>query len=244
MKGRCYYLQKGIMMSLLLVSAILSGCDKKLSGNDVFTDTVYSNLVEIDYWLGDTKLVIDNEDDIKEIYSNLSSLKLKEPSPIDGQKVGHLCIDLVTDNETISIGLLSGEIIIGGKKYYTDKDIVDSIRTIALKYEDFYNNNIFTEDLFENLIEIDCWVENKKLVIDDAERLEEAYHYLSRLTLEEASPEYEVRREPMQIDLVTEDKTISFGILSNVLCTSDNVYYTDSTRDMVQLITMVAEENP
>ncbi|HKL79728.1 MAG TPA: hypothetical protein VJ888_04750, partial [Mobilitalea sp.] len=165
------------------------------------------------------------------------------PSPIDEQKDGQLTIDLVMKNETITIGLLSGEIIINGKKYYIDNDICDSVRKIALKYMDFYNNDIFTKDLFENLIEIDCWVDNEKVVIDDAERLEDVYHYLSRLSLEEASPEYEVKREPMQINLVSKDKTISFGILSNVLCSSDKVYYTDSARDMVQLITTIATEN-
>jgi hypothetical protein len=216
---------------------------KTVSANEIFTEDLYKNLVEIDYWNGDTKLVIDNKADIKRFYNNLSSLTLKEPGAMNGQKFGHLCINLVTNNEAITIGLLSGEIIINGKKYYTDKDICDSVRNIALKYVDYYNNDIFTQNLFKDIIEIDCWVENEKLVISDVERLEEVYHYLSRLTLEEASPEYEVSREPMQIDLVIEDNTISFGILSNVLIASDKVYYTDSTRDMVQLISSIAEEN-
>lgn len=221
---------------------MLMAFGRKKSAIEIFNKDVYGQLVEIDYWLGDTKLVINNETDIKSIYNNLSSLKLKEPWPIDGQRSGGLNFDLVMNNETMPIGLLSGEIIINGKKYYTDKDICDKVREIALKYMDYYNNDIFTKDLFESLIEIDCWVDDKKLVIDDTESLEEVYHYLSRLTLDEASPEYEVKREPIQIDLVTKDKTISFGILSNVLCSSDIVYYTDSTRDMVQLITSIATE--
>jgi hypothetical protein len=108
---------------------------------------------------------------------------------------------------------------------------------------DYYNNDVFTLDLYNDVIEIDCWVDQEKLIISDIERIEEVYHYLSRLTLEEASSEYEVKREPLQIDLVTEDITIPFGILSNVLITSDKVYYTDSLRDMVELITMIAKES-
>ena len=119
------------MFSFLL----LSGCGEKISGNDIFTDDVYKNLVQINYWLGDTKIVIDKEEDMKEIYSNLSSLKLTEASIFDTQKAGHLHIELKTDDNTISIGLLSGELATNGKRYTTDKDIVDSIRKIALNYE-------------------------------------------------------------------------------------------------------------
>jgi hypothetical protein len=211
--------------------------------NDIFTEEIYGQLQEIDYWYGDTKLVINNETDMRSFYDNLASLQLKEPELTDAQKVGHQIIDLVLEDETISIGLLAGEININGKRYYTDKDICDAVRTIAMKYEDYYNNDIFTEALFEQLIEIDCWVEDEKLIIDDAERLEEVYHYLSRLTLEKASPDYELITEPMQIDLITEDTTISFSVTSKVICIDDIKYYTDSKRDMVQLITSIARES-
>jgi len=244
MKGNIHILVGFVGIIFILgIAMFFLFSSRTLSANDILTEDVYEQLVEIDYWNGDTKLIINNESDMKSFYNSLSSLELKEPGLIDGQKEGHINIDLVTKNKTIPIGLLSGEIIINDKKYYVDKDICDTVRKIALKYEDYYNNDIFTKDLFESLIEIDCWVETKKLTISDVESVEEVYHYLSRLTLEEASPEYKVTKEPMQIDLVTEDKTITFKILSNVVCTSVKVYYTDSTRDMVQLITMIAEEN-
>ncbi|MDF2556709.1 MAG: hypothetical protein K0R71_537 [Bacillales bacterium] len=136
MSGKFYYLSKYIVLSFLFSILLLSGCGEKLSSNELFTDDVYKNLVEINYWLGDTKLVIDKEEDMKEIYKNLSSLKLKNVPSFESQKVGHLHIDLVTVDKTISIGLLSGEITTNGERYSTNKDIVDLIRNIALKYEE------------------------------------------------------------------------------------------------------------
>ena len=170
-------------------------------------------------------------------------MQLRKAPITDDLKVGQISIGLITEGDTISVGLLSGEINVNGDRYYTDKDIVNSIREIALKYMDYYNNDIFTKELYESLIEIDCWVDDEKLVITDKNKLEEAYHYLSILTLEEASPDYKVSREPLKIDVVTENTTQSFGILSNVILADDKVYYTDSKRDMVQLITMVAQES-
>lgn len=243
MKGRIYYLKRFIIIIFILGIAVFMAFGRKKSATEIFNKDVYGQLVEIDYWLGDTKLVINNEKDIKSIYNKLSSLKLRKPWFIDGYKDGTLSLDLVMKNETMQIGLLSDEINVNGKKYYTDKDICDSILKIALKYMDYYNNDIFTKDLFENLIEIDCWVDNEKVAINDSDRMEEVYHYLSRLTLKEISPEYQVKREPMQIDFVSKDKTISFEILSYVLFGGDKVYYTDSNRDLIEYITSIATQD-
>ncbi len=49
------------------------------------------------------------------------------------QKVGHSIFELVLKDKTVSFGILSGEIVITGIHYQTDKDIVSSIRDIALQ---------------------------------------------------------------------------------------------------------------
>lgn len=212
-----------------------------LPGNDIFTEDLYKKLIEINYWLGDTKLVINKEADMEEIYRNLSSLKLREAAIFDGRKVGHLIIELVTEEETIPVGLLSGEIGIMGKRFYTDKDIVDPIREIALKYEEVYNNDFFTKELLQNIIEIDYWREDEKVVIDKKEDINQIYWRLSGLTLEEASPEYKLISEPMKVELVTKNKTISIGLLPTVLTTDEQIYYID--KDIVRAFDMVTDNS-
>lgn len=248
MKKKSYCLIGVVVLILVLVIVRFLPFGKEttpatFSSSEIFTEDVYKQLKEIDYLVGDTKLVINNEADMKSFYSYLTSMKLNKASSTDEQKVGHKIIELVLKNETISIGLLSGEININDDKYYIDKDIYDSVREIAMKYMDYYKNDIFTKKIFENLVEMDCWVNDEKLVMNDSTRLEEAYHYLSGLTLEEASPDYKFITEPLKMNLVTKDSTISFDVTSKAIRINDKIYYTDSSSDMTELMTSIANEN-
>ena len=103
--------------------------------NNVFTEKMHENLVEINYWNGDTKIVISNRADIHDIYNYLASLMLSK-APIEdalNQKYGQSIFELVLKDKTVSLGISSGEIVINGIRYQTDKDIVSSIRDIALQ---------------------------------------------------------------------------------------------------------------
>ena len=125
---------------IILTLSLVGGCSKKEEtkmeyNNNVFTKKMYENLVEINYWSGDTKIVVSNRADIHDIYNYLASLMLSE-APAEGllnQKVGHLIFELVLKDKTVSFGILSGEIGINEIRYLTDKDIVSFIRDIALQ---------------------------------------------------------------------------------------------------------------
>ncbi len=99
--------------------------------NSVFNQGIAEKLVTINCWFNDSKIVIDNDTDINSIYNELASLKLRKALPFTPAKTGSIIIELVTDDETISFGLLSGRVNINQKIYYTNKDITSSIREIA-----------------------------------------------------------------------------------------------------------------
>lgn len=108
----------------------------KVTYNDIFTEELSDELTEIDYWNAGKKIVIINQEDMEVIYNAFASLKLKKFSPKRGEeKAGHININIVTENSELGIGLLAREIAINNKSYYIDKDIVDTVRTIALKNE-------------------------------------------------------------------------------------------------------------
>ncbi len=104
--------------------------------NDIFTEDLYNSLVEVDFWVGNEKIVINNEDDMKNIFRNFSSLILTDVPDEEPIKCGHHHIKIVTSDKTLDIGLLSGEMVVDNQRYYIDKDIIDSIIDIAYKYRD------------------------------------------------------------------------------------------------------------
>ncbi len=103
--------------------------------NEIFTEDLYNSLVEVDFWVGNEKIVINNEDDMKNIFRNFSSLTLTEAPKEELVKCGHQSINIITSDKTLGIGLLSDEMYVENQRYYIDKDIVDSIRDIAYKKE-------------------------------------------------------------------------------------------------------------
>lgn len=100
--------------------------------NDVFTKELFIELIEIDYWSGGEKIIIENKEDLKSIFNTFASLELSEFTP-DSTKYGYGIIDFITKNSKISIGLSSDEIIIDGTYYHTNKDIVAIVRDIAMR---------------------------------------------------------------------------------------------------------------
>jgi len=132
-----------IFLLLFLISiAILSSCNKKpnkiasdsiVYNNDIFTEDLYNNIIEIDGFYGGENVNITNNEDIYRIYNNLASLTITEISDNEEQKDGHLIITLVTNDETIGLGLLSDELFQDYIRYTVDKDIVNEINDILQK---------------------------------------------------------------------------------------------------------------
>lgn len=145
-KGMCVSMNKLLSFSFCFMGLVLimtaCGLNKKEKSvdlneynNDVFTRSLYNSLEEVHFWYGDEDIVIKNETDIKNIFNQLSSLELTKASEKDDYVYGYIIINIVTKDKTIIIGLLSKEIVVDDQRYYIDKDIVDSIRKIALKYK-------------------------------------------------------------------------------------------------------------
>ena len=122
----------GFFSILFLFTACNKTGTKQLEyNNGIFTEELLNSVKEIVYWYGDEKIEMNEDKLIKEFYSYLSILNLEEMK--DSEIEGHQYIDIITDSETISIGILAGEIVINSKTYSTDKDVVKSLTEIAQK---------------------------------------------------------------------------------------------------------------
>jgi hypothetical protein len=104
--------------------------------NEIFTKNICDQLITINCWYGDTKIVINKDIDIKSIYNKLAALNLKKASPNEPRKEGSIRIELVMNNETIAFGLLSNIVYINNEMYFTNNDVLSLIREIADKYKD------------------------------------------------------------------------------------------------------------
>jgi len=137
-----YCLKKSFILVSIMLLTLLIGCNKLSQSSvsnksDIFKNVSYDNIIEIDYWLGDQKLVINNQDDIRTIYDNFSTLELEEKPTINiiDRLIGHIIIEIVTKSETIKFGLLTSELVIDYTVYSVNKDVLTSTREIALKYK-------------------------------------------------------------------------------------------------------------
>ena len=142
MRKIIYSLKKSFILVSIMLLTLLIGCNKLSQSSvsnksDIFKNISYDNIIEIDYWLGDQKLVINNQDDIRTIYDNFSTLELEEKPTINiiDRLIGHIIIEIVTKSETIKFGLLTSELVIDYTVYSVNKDVLTSTREIALKYK-------------------------------------------------------------------------------------------------------------
>ncbi|SEW46459.1 hypothetical protein [[Clostridium] fimetarium] len=142
MRKIIYCLKKSFILVSIMLLTLLIGCNKLSQSSvsnksDIFKNISYDNIIEIDYWLGDQKLVINNQDDIRTIYDNFSTLELEEKPTINiiDRLIGHIIIEIVTKSETIKFGLLTSELAIDYTVYSVNKDVLTSTREIALKYK-------------------------------------------------------------------------------------------------------------
>ncbi len=104
------------------------------ASDDIFTVELADKLLVIHFWYGDTKIIINNNDDIKSIFNKLADLKIKKTPPDAPKKEGAISIELVTHDKIIKLAFLSDTMIYNGNRYYMDTDVLPHIREIALKY--------------------------------------------------------------------------------------------------------------
>lgn len=118
--------------------------------------------------------------------------------------------------------------------YKESSDISDK-ETLSLKE----NNDFFTMDLYKQLTEIDFWNGNEKVVIDNPDDIESIYTLLASLTLTETSSDIEnLKSGQTIINLVTKNKDISVGLLSDEISLNDKTYKVDV--DIVNQIRNIA----
>ena len=110
--------------------------------NNIFTQNLFDNLsaIDIDLWHDGEDIKISDRNTFQVIYNCLSNLTLTEVSTLDNENDNYMVINLVTDNETLSITLVSDELHVNGKRYHIDKDITRYLTDIAVENH-FKNNN-------------------------------------------------------------------------------------------------------
>lgn len=131
-----------IIFSLLLVS---TGCRnykersvdvKKLTyNNDIFTEDLFRQVEEIDFWNGGEAIEITRASDLEAFYGYLATLVLSPMDESEPEKSGHQLFDIITKDNKLSFGILSGEFVTEDERYQTNLNIVDLLRTVAEEVE-------------------------------------------------------------------------------------------------------------
>lgn len=97
--------------------------------NEIFTQNLYKNLIEIDIVQDNEKILIDDSKGMLAIYNLLSPLKLTEIPASSSDKNDSIDIQLIGKDNTVSVTLTSEILRINGKQY-----------TIEKRIENLYNN--------------------------------------------------------------------------------------------------------
>ena len=109
--------------------------EETMSGKDIFTEEIFETVTSIEYMYGSETLVVTKEEDIKKIYDMLAGLELTEYKlTVDTIKGGYSMFDIVTTGEAITVGLLGEDMVVDGRCYTINENIVEEAREIALKY--------------------------------------------------------------------------------------------------------------
>lgn len=94
--------------------------------NFVFDENLMNEIIEIDYWNGDSKIRISDKQSILDIYSLFASLDLtvcNENIDIEG----FLRVDFITAEKTINVTFTSHFVNVDGQYYKTSNDITDKV---------------------------------------------------------------------------------------------------------------------
>lgn len=141
-KPNNYFNLAGILLIVVLSIVLLTNPKvqnlQKITESDPtvpFSKEFGESLIEIDYWIADREVVVTDKNAINNIYSQFASLTLTKVSDNEPEKEGNFIINLVSSDKTMSLGLLSGELNIDGTRYYTDKDIVETTKNMALNFD-------------------------------------------------------------------------------------------------------------
>ena len=136
MKNKLFLSLSVLVIFLLFTFFILKYMDDKsvenIPGynNSIFTKNIEDKIVSINYWNCDKKIEIIQKADIKNIYTELASLKLKKAFPFAPHKEGNTPIEIITTDTTLKVSLLPDTIIYNHKMYYTNKDVLTLISKV------------------------------------------------------------------------------------------------------------------
>lgn len=100
--------------------------------NDIFTEELLKDIIEINYWNGDKKIVVNDKKTIEDIFLLFSDLTIEKVENSD-EKEGYIIVDFITKDGKVSLGILSDSIIINQQEYTIDKDIVQKVRNLIMK---------------------------------------------------------------------------------------------------------------
>lgn len=103
-------------------------------------------------------------------------------------------------------------------------------------------NDIFTEELHDDLTEIDYWSAGKKIVITNKEDMETIYNAFASLKLKEFSPKKgEEKVGHISINIVTKNSDLGIGLLAGEITVNNKSYYID--KDIVDEVRNIAMKN-
>lgn len=89
-----------------------------------------------------------------------------------------------------------------------------------------YNNDVFTEDLFNNIYEIDYVDDDTTHIITDQEAISKVYSELASLNLSPNNDETQ-KYGQMILRIITSDQTYDLGIRSEEISIGKQKYYVD-----------------
>ena len=103
-----------------------------------------------------------------------------------------------------------------------------------------YNNEIFTSNTQEHLIAIHYWYGDTKIIINKDRDMKSIYSELAALKLKKASSDEPRKEGRILVELVMDDKTVEFGLLSNIMYHNGEMYFIDN--DVLSLIQEIVEK--
>lgn len=103
-----------------------------------------------------------------------------------------------------------------------------------------YNNEIFTKNIYDNLVSVNYWYGDTKITINKDADIKSIYSELAALKLKKASSNEPRKEGSLRIELVLNDETMAFGLLSNILYINSEMYFIDN--DVLSLIQEIADK--
>ena len=124
-----------VFMCILVLATCFSSCgENKKKKKKTESKTAISDIKEIDYYIGDKKIAVKNNSQIKKITDFFNDLTFTDGKKVDNDKIkyGFLHVVFITsNNKELNIGLTNEEISwIDGKLYKTNNKVFDKVQEL------------------------------------------------------------------------------------------------------------------